>query len=144
MLFRSGSFLHTEFFVFFIMMRMMCVCSNQHANLSIPTSCFLGPPGTPPAPMSCHGSAFRDQIRHRASVQRARPPALWHLQCGLNDMCISHCSENQKSRYLWLHGHWLCISWERVRQRWGTRRSEERRVGKECLRLCRSRWSPYH
>ena len=25
-----------------------------------------------------------------------------------------------------------------------TPRSEERRVGKECLRLCRSRWSPYH
>ena len=23
-------------------------------------------------------------------------------------------------------------------------RSEERRVGKECTRLCRSRWSPYH
>ena len=23
-------------------------------------------------------------------------------------------------------------------------RSEERRVGKECLRLCRSRWAPYH
>ena len=26
----------------------------------------------------------------------------------------------------------------------GSPRSEERRVGKECLRLCRSRWSPYH
>ena len=26
----------------------------------------------------------------------------------------------------------------------GEYRSEERRVGKECLRLCRSRWSPYH
>ena len=26
----------------------------------------------------------------------------------------------------------------------GNARSEERRVGKECLRLCRSRWSPYH
>jgi exopolyphosphatase/guanosine-5'-triphosphate,3'-diphosphate pyrophosphatase len=25
-----------------------------------------------------------------------------------------------------------------------TTRSEERRVGKECRRLCRSRWSPYH
>ena len=25
-----------------------------------------------------------------------------------------------------------------------TERSEERRVGKECGRLCRSRWSPYH
>ena len=30
--------------------------------------------------------------------------------------------------------------------RWepGRRRSEERRVGKECYALCRSRWSPYH
>src|SRR3546814_10805450 len=26
----------------------------------------------------------------------------------------------------------------------GTARSEERRVGKECVRTCRSRWSPYH
>src|SRR3546814_5440522 len=29
-------------------------------------------------------------------------------------------------------------SWERYR------RSEERRVGKECVSTCRSRWSPYH
>ena len=26
----------------------------------------------------------------------------------------------------------------------GTYRSEERRVGKECASMCRSRWSPYH
>ena len=26
----------------------------------------------------------------------------------------------------------------------GEERSEERRVGKECDRVCRSRWSPYH
>src|SRR3546814_1128697 len=26
----------------------------------------------------------------------------------------------------------------------GITRSEERRVGKECVRTCRSRWSPYH
>ena len=26
----------------------------------------------------------------------------------------------------------------------GSARSEERRVGKECNRSCRSRWSPYH
>jgi hypothetical protein len=25
-----------------------------------------------------------------------------------------------------------------------TGRSEERRVGKECWKQCRSRWSPYH
>src|SRR3546814_18912607 len=32
---------------------------------------------------------------------------------------------------------------DRVRQ-WSAIRSEERRVGKECVSLCRSRWSPYH
>ena len=31
-----------------------------------------------------------------------------------------------------------------ARQQQEQMRSEERRVGKECLRLCRSRWSPYH
>src|SRR3546814_14032568 len=31
-------------------------------------------------------------------------------------------------------------------ERWATpfSRSEERRVGKECVSTCRSRWSPYH
>src|SRR3546814_12370475 len=29
-------------------------------------------------------------------------------------------------------------------QRRQPRRSEERRVGKECVSQCRSRWSPYH
>ena len=37
---------------------------------------------------------------------------------------------------------------ERVRQILSNRmaeiRSEERRVGKECVTTCRSRWSPYH
>src|SRR3546814_12192032 len=27
---------------------------------------------------------------------------------------------------------------------WSLARSEERRVGKECVSTCRSRWSPYH
>ena len=30
------------------------------------------------------------------------------------------------------------------RRSWLYRRSEERRVGKECQSVCRSRWSPYH
>ena len=28
--------------------------------------------------------------------------------------------------------------------KWENERSEERRVGKECVSTCRSRWSPYH
>src|SRR3546814_2437938 len=31
-----------------------------------------------------------------------------------------------------------------LRQDRRRRRSEERRVGKECVSTCRSRWSPYH
>ena len=44
----------------------------------------------------------------------------------------------------------VCLVWLRVHRPpvWTAHkelaRSEERRVGKECLRLCRSRWSPYH
>ena len=34
--------------------------------------------------------------------------------------------------------------WVRAHEVLRITRSEERRVGKECLRLCRSRWSPYH
>src|SRR3546814_3880378 len=33
---------------------------------------------------------------------------------------------------------------EAVEVRRGGDRAEERRVGKECVRTCRSRWSPYH
>src|SRR3546814_15052807 len=33
---------------------------------------------------------------------------------------------------------------ERLGQRLPAVRSEERRVGKECVSTCRSRWSPYH
>src|SRR3546814_20126152 len=31
-----------------------------------------------------------------------------------------------------------------LEDRCGHHRSEERRVGKECVSTCRSRWSPYH
>ena len=34
--------------------------------------------------------------------------------------------------------------WEDWCDAWSARRSEERRVGKECTATCRSRWSPYH
>ena len=36
------------------------------------------------------------------------------------------------------------LLWEAVKHYRAGNRSEERRVGKECRALCRSRWSPYH
>ena len=51
-------------------------------------------------------------------------------------------------------GHWVWVldrgrvtTWTadgKPEWMYGTHRSEERRVGKECVSLCRSRWSPYH
>src|SRR3546814_3384645 len=32
----------------------------------------------------------------------------------------------------------------RIAGAWTLTRSEERRVGKECVSTCRSRWAPYH
>ena len=48
---------------------------------------------------------------------------------------------------LYYAGEWKKIDVSRAMKQvkgQNDRRSEERRVGKECLRLCRSRWSPYH
>src|SRR3546814_17975864 len=36
------------------------------------------------------------------------------------------------------------VSADSIHVSWLTGRSEERRVGKECVSTCRSRWSPYH
>src|SRR3546814_2972089 len=38
----------------------------------------------------------------------------------------------------------LLIDAARMAEASGLARSEERRVGKECVSTCRSRWSPYH
>src|SRR3546814_9966483 len=43
-----------------------------------------------------------------------------------------------------LLGNAGAINEEKERYNAVTLRSEERRVGKECVSTCRSRWSPYH
>src|SRR3546814_18827200 len=39
-----------------------------------------------------------------------------------------------------LREDWFPVVWRQA----SASRSEERRVGKECVSTCRSRWSPYH
>ena len=50
-----------------------------------------------------------------------------------------------KKRYGWVSTHMMFLYNEETNQLMGFfYRSEERRVGKECASMCRSRWSPYH
>src|SRR3546814_3237220 len=51
----------------------------------------------------------------------------------------------------WAQQSWGCntstppeLQWRPKSGRLNWSRSEERRVGKECVSTCRSRWSPYH
>src|SRR3546814_4739799 len=39
---------------------------------------------------------------------------------------------------------WGSVALAEVMTEFDVKRSEERRVGKECVSTCRSRWSPYH
>src|SRR3546814_5317560 len=50
----------------------------------------------------------------------------------------------ERATWTWSY-NWTAISLSAgARASEQARRSEERRVGKECVSTCRSRWSPYH
>src|SRR3546814_1432409 len=59
-----------------------------------------------------------------------------------SDVCssdlVEHCN-GREPHESGARGSFVSVAPER-----GRRRSEERRVGKECVSTCRSRWSPYH
>src|SRR3546814_13720248 len=73
----------------------------------------------------------------------------WHA---LNDGFIRAVVDPQQNALAFAlatsrHGQAEPIEWlriERVRHALKVGRSEERRVGKECVSTFRSRWSPYH
>src|SRR3546814_2224971 len=72
-----------------------------------------------------------------------------HTRCALVtgvQTCALPISPRLAARaYQWADGSAYVNHVALVRQARGAEmRSEERRVGKECVRTCRSRWSPYH
>src|SRR3546814_7433462 len=62
-----------------------------------------------------------------------------------SDVCSSDLHEPGHGFILpFVHPHALAVSGRPGPHAVRGRRSEERRVGKECVRTCRSRWSLYH
>src|SRR3546814_13347285 len=58
---------------------------------------------------------------------------------GLDDHAVAHGERRRRATRELVHRRI-----PRQNMRGHTVRSEERRVGKECVSTCRSRWSPYH
>src|SRR3546814_6757486 len=85
---------------------------------------------------------FSSRRRHTrcalvTGVQTCALP-IWHLQerrCLLREGRILQCAGDRLS---------LHLGEQQLAGRQRQYRSEERRVGKECVSTCRSRWSPYH
>ena len=81
----------------------------------------------------------------------ARVDEEWHETVLSGEHCVvtridsmRHGRRVQRRREFFLASGWydLVVGGDDHRSRHG--RSEERRVGKECVNPCRSRWSPYH
>ena len=72
-----------------------------------------------------------DCCQHRSFITNRYNGARIAVDCGQCDYCIHKCAQKASMRVKTAGSAFKY-------------RSEERRVGKECLRLCRSRWSPYH
>src|SRR3546814_20599289 len=84
----------------------------------------------------------RGASRRRRAAIRARPRLhLPHYRTGARSMYVLITANRNYSSWSlrpWMLMKGLAIPFE------DQVRSEERRVGKECVSTCRSRWSPYH
>ena len=80
----------------------------------------------------------RGQTNHATSDKAVY---LYHVQNGVTNETVTLTGNPQMENAQGTQAGDVII-WDRANNK--IHRSEERRVGKECLRLCRSRWSPYH
>src|SRR3546814_6038453 len=62
----------------------------------------------------------------------------WSSDVCSSDLCLE---DGKKLKMLCRH---LMTHYGITPDEYRAKRSEERRVGKECVSTCRSRWSPYH
>src|SRR3546814_3133058 len=63
---------------------------------------------------------------------------------GANKIRIMPKRKNEEHWMISVAKRWFDIESEDKKKDKERRRSEERRVGKECVSTCRSRWTPYH
>src|SRR3546814_8206876 len=67
-----------------------------------------------------------------------------HTRCALVTGVQTCASSDLQQKEDYIVGKHDDLSFLRLLDQPARHRSEERRVGKECVSTCRSRWSPYH
>ena len=121
---------------------------EKERNIRLPESYVQqGGPVRPPRPSRARRAAPRPGPEPPRGKRQRRRPVLRRVLLGVLCLFLAACLSvggylyaSTRNDFLWLDLEQLpqCSDKEIID------RSEERRVGKECFRLCRSRWSPYH
>src|SRR3546814_12222289 len=83
--------------------------------------------GAPPKIMKPR-NLIRQQFKERFQLENAHTGR--HRRIGSDEACVNKCAGARGERT------------QRIEQ--NIERSEERRVGNECVSTCRTRWSPYN
>src|SRR3546814_10992860 len=78
----------------------------------------------------------RHDLSHRPRASR--------MGFGRVQTFVGHAIDAYQMRFMALREHSRMTTYMFAHRRGIEERSEERRVGKECVSTCRSRWAPYH
>jgi len=90
------------------------------------------------------GAGACDKTRVLLSALQQTGTLARYVPFDVSDEFLREAASSLSSEYESLAVHLVIGDFHRHLAEIPTDRSEERRVGKECLSVCRSRWSPYH
>src|SRR3546814_4745877 len=102
---------------------------------------FLDHPHRPRQPVAANRQRYR-QVGEKCRALRFQHPALptaYRIQLLVTRRRVASSSRSVSSQ----GSEWAGSSFAQSRELSAYNRSEERRVGKECVSTCRSRWSLY-
>src|SRR3546814_6557034 len=113
----------------------MCVCCRSHTLCGICVFHFFD------CKIVCEFFFFKQKTAYEMRISD------WSSDVCSSDLPAARTNPAIRTRNA---ARWNALSNRRDGSPWPTasflpdKRSEERRVGKECVSTCRSRWSPYH